>query len=322
MDDAGAETARCVEVGIVSMYTCQFVISDADTGIRLDAAVHAQCPASTRALIRRAIAAGGVTVNGRAVDKGDKLDAGDAVAVRCLPETGEARVRADAAVALDVLYEDAALIAVNKPAGLACQPLDADETGTIANGLVARYPELLAVGDTPLAAGVLHRLDGGTSGVVLAARTPEVYAAMRRQFRDREIIKRYVALVEGSVTEPGRLTHDLAHQPAFRGRMVEARTVAQPDRVMRAVTEYRPVRRIGSQTMLEVTIRTGVTHQIRCQLTLIGHPVVGDVRYGAAAVAGFNRHFLHAQAICFRHPLMGDRREITAPLTADLLAIM
>jgi 23S rRNA pseudouridine1911/1915/1917 synthase len=276
------------------MYTCPFVISDAETGIRLDAAVHARCPASTRALIRRAIASGGVTVNGRAADKGDKLVAVDAVAVRSLPEASEVRVRADAAVELDVIYEDAALIAVNKPAGLACQPLDPDETGTIANGLVARYSELAVVGDAPLAAGVLHRLDGGTSGVVLAARTPDVYAAIRRQFRDREIIKRYVALVEGDVVGPGRLTHDLAHQPAFRGRMVEAGGVAQPDRVMRAVTEYRPVRRIGTQTLLEVTIRTGVTHQIRCQLALIGHPVVGDVRYGASAVADFNRHFLHA----------------------------
>jgi 23S rRNA pseudouridine1911/1915/1917 synthase len=300
------------------MYTCQFVIADADTGIRLDAAVHARCPASTRALIRRAITSGGVTVNGRSGDKGDKLAAGDAVAVRRLPEAGEVRVRGDATVALDVVYEDAALIAVNKPAGLACQPLDPDETGTVANGLVARYPELAAVGDAPLAAGVLHRLDGGTSGVVLAARTPDVYAAMRRQFRDRAIIKRYVALVEGRVDGPGRLTHDLSHQPAFRGRMVEAGVVAQPDRIMRAVTEYRPVRRIGTRTLLEVTIRTGVTHQIRCQLALSGHPVVGDVRYGAAAVAGFNRHFLHAEAICFRHPLTGDRREITAPLTADL----
>jgi 23S rRNA pseudouridine1911/1915/1917 synthase len=300
------------------MYTCQFVISDAETGIRLDAAVHAKCPASTRALIRRAIAAGGVTVNGRSVDKGDKLDAGDAVAVRSLPEASEVRVRADAAVVLDVIHEDDALIAVNKPAGLACQPLDPDEMGTIANGLVARYPELAAVGDAPLAAGVLHRLDGGTSGVVLAARTPDVYTAMRRQFRDREIIKRYVALVDGVVAGPGLLTHDLAHQPAFRGRMVEAGGVAQPDRVMRAVTEYRPVRRIEARTLLEVTIRTGVTHQVRCQLALIGHPVVGDIRYGAAAVAGFNRHFLHAQSICFRHPLTGDRREITAPLPADL----
>jgi 23S rRNA pseudouridine1911/1915/1917 synthase len=304
------------------MYTCQFVIAAPAAGIRLDAAVHAQCPASTRPLIRRAIAAGGVTVNGRPGDKGDKLRAGDAVAVRSLLEAGEARVRADAAVAVDVIFEDDALIAVNKPAGLACQPLDPDETGTIANGLVARYPELTAVGDTPLAAGVLHRLDGDTSGVVLAARTPDVYAAMRRQFRDREIVKRYVALVEGRVDAPGRLTHDLSHQPACRGRMVEAGAVAQPDRVMRAVTEYRPLRLIGTRTLLDVTIRTGVTHQIRCQLALSGHPVVGDVRYGAAAVAGFNRHFLHAQTIGFRHPLRGDRLEITAPLTPDLLPFL
>ncbi len=300
------------------MYTCQFVISSQETGIRLDAAVLARCPASRKAFVRRAIQAGGVTVNGRVADKGAKLCAGDAVRVCELPETGEVRVRPDPAVVLNVVYEDAALIAVNKPAAMACQPLDPDEMGTVANGLVARYPELAAVGDAPLTAGVLHRLDGGTSGVMLAARTQDVFEAMRRQFRDREISKRYLALVAGVVTEPGRLEHDLAHQPSFRGRMVEAGAVARPDRVMRAVTDYRAIRRIGGRTLLEVMIRTGVTHQIRCQLALAGHPIVGDTRYGAPAEAGFNRHFLHAEAICFRHPLTGERIEITAPLTSEL----
>jgi len=304
------------------MHTFTFIVAPDETGIRLDAAVFARRPASTRALIRRAIAAGRVTVNGRAADKGDRLRPGDEVAARDLPEAGEARVRPNPDIRLDVIHEDAALLAVNKPAGMACQPLDPDETGTVANGLVARYPELADVGDAPLAAGVLHRLDGGTSGVVLAARTREIFEAMRARFRDREILKQYVALVEGRVESPGRLEHDLAHQPSFRGRMIEAAAVARPDRVMRAVTEYRPVRTIGAQTLLEVTIRTGVTHQIRCQLALIGHPVVGDTRYGARAVPDFPRHFLHAETIRLTHPLTGRALAIAAPLPPELTALL
>ena len=105
---------------------------------------------------------------------------------------------------------------MNQPGGMACIPLDADERGTVANALAARFPETAGVGDTPLEAGVLHRIDGGTSGVVLAARSQAVFEAMRRQFRARGVCKEYVALFEGAVTAPGRLEHLLAHQPSFR----------------------------------------------------------------------------------------------------------
>ncbi len=305
------------------MHAFEFVVSSETAGNRLDAEVFCRCPASTRALVRRTIAVGGVTVNGRVLDKGDKLHAGDVIVVRGLPDGMELHVRPDPAVRVDVVYEDAALIAVNKPAGMACHPLDWEEIGTVANGLAARYPELIGVGDGPLMAGVLHRLDGGTSGLVLAARTQGAYEVLREQFRHREVEKRYVALVEGVVSEPGHLEHDLSHQPSCRGRMVEAARLARHQcRPMRAVTEYRPVRQFSARTLLEVSIRTGVTHQIRCQLALSGHPVVGDTHYGAAAVADFPRHFLHAATIRFHHPLTGVEMELHAPLTADLVGFL
>ena len=304
------------------MYTLTFSVTAAEVASRFDTAVALHCPASTKTLIRRAIAAGHVTVNGRPAGKGDKLRWGDCVAVHDLCEGAEARVRPDSAMALDLVYTDADLVAVNKPGGMACHPLDVDESGTVANGLVARYPEMVAVGDSLLMAGVLHRLDGGTSGVVLAARSQDVFEALRRQFQAQQVRKRYMALVEGVVATAGCLEHQLAHQPSFRGRMVDAVGVTRPDRVMWAVTEYRPLRRFGSRTLLDITIHTGVTHQIRCQLALAGHPVVGDTRYDAAPVAGFPRHFLHARAISFRHPRTGVETTLHAPLTADLVSLL
>lgn len=304
------------------MYTLTFTVTAAEADARLDAVVALRCPDSTKALIRRAIAASQIVVNDRAASKGDKLHTHDIVTVRQLLALADVRVAPDPAVEVEIVFVDSDLIAVNKPGGMACHPLHPDERGTVANGIAARFPETVEVGDLPLAAGVLHRIDGGTSGVVLVARSQSMFDAMRTQFRTRDVCKSYVALVEGTVTTPGRLEHRLAHQPSFRGRMVDAARLARPDRVMVAVTEYRPLQQIADRTLLEVTIFTGVTHQIRCQLALIGHPVVGDTRYGADAVTGFPRHFLHAQAVTFRHPRSGVVTTLRAPLTPDLQAFL
>jgi 23S rRNA pseudouridine1911/1915/1917 synthase len=302
--------------------TLQFRVPPDGAGVRFDAAVLARCPESTRPLVRRAIEAGTITLNGQPADKGIKLRAGDEVAVQRLLAAADVRVEPDARVPIQVLFADEGLLAVNKPAGLAVHPLRPGERGTLANGLVACFPELAEVGDQPLMAGVVHRIDTDTSGLVLAARTQAVHDALRAQFRAQTVRKTYLALVEGRVRGAGRLTHDLVHLPSDRGRMVDARGLQDPERRMRAVTDYQPQRRVGNRTLLEVTIFTGVTHQIRCQLALAGHPVVGDTRYGALAVAGFNRHFLHAAAIAFTHPGTGRAIDLHAPLTPDLDAFL
>lgn len=299
-----------------------FCVPSEAAGIRFDAAVLMYCPGSTRPLVRRAIAAGTITLNGQPADKGIKLRVGDKVAVIRLLEAGDVRVEPDAKVALEVVFADDCLLAVNKPAGLAVHPLRPEERGTLANGLVARFPELAVIGDQPLMAGVIHRIDTDTSGIVLAARTQSIHASLRAQFRAQTVRKTYLALVEGRVRGSGRLTHDLVHLPSDRGRMVDARSLQTPERLMHAVTEYRPQQRIGNRTLLEVTIFTGVTHQIRCQLAIAGHPIVGDTRYGALAVEGFSRHFLHASAIAFTHPGRSCVIDLHAPLTTDLAAFL
>ena len=299
------------------------VLAD-EAGQRLDAVLHARFPAANRSFCRQAVEAGLVLVNGQpCAVKGLKLRAGDAVTVARLKEACDNRVQPDASVQVPVVFEDGCLVAVNKPAGLAVHPLSSEERGTLMNGLVARYPELAAVGDQPLMAGALHRIDTGTSGLVLAARTPEAFDVLRAQFVAQTVDKIYFALVEGHVAGPGRLTHELAHHPSLpHCKMVDARSLAAPDRRMRAETLYRPRERLGPYTLVEVAIRTGVTHQIRCQLALGGWPVVNDTLYGARPVKGCPRHFLHAFEACFAHPASGQPCRLRAPLTADFEAFM
>lgn len=301
----------------------RFDVLEGEAGQRLDVVLHARFPTANRAFCRQAVESGQILVNGLPCLKGLKLRAGDAVTVARLKEACDNRVQADASVHVPVVFEDASLVAVNKPAGLAVHPLSSEERGTLMNGLMARYPELAEIGDQPLMAGALHRIDTGTSGLVLAARTPEAFEKLRAQFVAQTVEKVYLALVEGHVAVPGRLTHELAHHPSLpHCKMVDARSLAAPDRRMRAETLYRPLGLFGPYTLLEVTIRTGVTHQIRCQLALGGWPVVNDTLYGARPVAGCPRHFLHAFEARFAHPAGGQPCRIRAPLAQDFEAFL
>jgi len=300
----------------------QFEVSSDEAGKRLDAVVRARFPSSPATLVRRAIEEGAIVVQGRDVGKGVKVRAGEVVAVTQLLETSDLRVTPNPALPLTILFRDADLVAVNKPAGMAVHPLRPEETDTLANALVARFPEIAGLGDQPLLAGVAHRIDTDTSGVVLAARTASAFEALRAQFAARQVEKTYVALVAGIVKQDGELTHDLAHHPTSRGRMVDARSLRVPERPMRAVTAFRVLRRVGDNTLLEITIFTGVTHQIRCQLALIEHPLLGDTLYHGPEVPGFPRHFLHAAVVAFTHPRTGEPVRIEAPLTPDLRALL
>lgn len=300
----------------------QFEVPAAEAGQRLDAAVRAHFPSSTAALVRRAIEAGNIAVQGRDATKGDKVRAGEVVVVKQLAESADLRVAPNPALPLEILFLDADLVAVNKPAGMAVHPLRPEETDTLANALVARYPEIAELGDQPLLGGVVHRIDTDTSGLVLAARTASAFAALRAQFAARQVRKTYLALASGFVKQDVELEHDLAHHPTCRGRMVDARSLRVPERPMHAVTALRVLRRVGEYTLLEVTIFTGVTHQIRCQLALIDHPLLGDTLYHGPALPGFPRHFLHAAAIAFVHPRTGEAARIEASLTPDLQALL
>ena len=296
-----------------------FVAGEGEAGLRLDAFVLARLPSSTRAFVRDALARGDVSLNGRPALKGARVRAGDRVEVRELFEAADNRPAPDASVRPEVVYDDGSLLAVDKPAGLPVQPLSPRERGTLVNGLVAWRPALAAVGDDPLAAGALHRIDAGTSGLVLVAETDAVFSAMRRAFAERRVEKTYLALVEGRVARPGAVSGELVHDPrADRCLMVPRGSLPASlahGRALFAETAFRPRHGAGPNTLLEVTIRTGVTHQIRAQLAQAGHPIVGDVLYGArpspSLPAGTFR--LHSLAAAFDHPVSGAPVQISTP---------
>ena len=292
-------------------------------GIRLDAAILREFPATTRAFAREAVERGDVQVNGRPAAKGLKLHGGEAVFVRELMEAADNRVK-PSGVCPPAIFEDASLLAFDKPAGQPVQPLSCRETGTLMNAVVTRYPECREVGDSPLMAGALHRIDADTSGLVLVARTADAFANLRAQFAAQMVEKTYLALVEGAVAVGGTLENDLAHDPTLPFcRMIDARrnrlTNAQRAKLkpLHAVTAFRPIAQTTyaneERTLLEVVIRTGVTHQIRAQLALAGLHIVNDRLYGAFAIENQCGHCLHALAAKFAHPDSGDPVEIRTP---------
>ena len=296
-------------------------------GIRLDAALLMRFPSVPRAFIREACTAGDVRVDGRPAPKGLKLRGGETVEVIRLDEAQDNHPVPDRSVRPRCIFEDEALLAFDKPAGLPVQPLTRHETGTLMNGVVARWPECMDIGDSPLMAGALHRIDADTSGLVLVARTAEAFSNLRAQFAAQTVKKTYLALVEGAVAVGGTLENDLVHMPRLgyckmvdigRARLSEAERNVLAEKTLHAVTTFRPIGHVSEgneeRTLLEVTIYTGVTHQIRAQLALAGMHIVNDRLYGAFAVEEMIGHCLHASAAAFRHPGSGEPCEIRTRL--------
>ena len=309
----------------------QLIVNADEAGLRLDRWLTQRFPTTTRALTLDALAGGQIFVQGRPAVKGAKLAAGDQVDILRLLEQSDLVVQPDAALPLDVVFEDEHLLALNKPAGMPVHPLRAGERGTLANALLTRYPALARVGDQPLCPAFVHRLDGDTSGLVLAAKNEEIHRALRRAFQARQVKKIYLALVHGVPIRGRKLENELAHDPGRPGRMVLVtdRNQKKIRRALRAVTEFDIEQRFAAQALLRVIILTGVTHQIRCQLAAIGHPIVGDRLYGGGALpptptlpGGSPRHFLHAARLELTHPALGTPLALTAPLPPELETVL
>ena len=215
----------------------KLTVEEKDNGARLDVFVQAAFPTVQRSDVRRAIEGGGIMLNGRRAAKGAKLRVGNVIEVLSLPEIADRCVRPDSSVSVSVVYDDGVLLGADKPAGIPVQPLSPDETGTLMNGLVAYAPEIAGIGDDPLMAGALHRIDTWTSGLVLASRTEEVWRAMRDLFAARKVRKTYLALVEGRVSVPGKVSCELAHDPNLSYcRMIDASKAGPRARPMLAET--------------------------------------------------------------------------------------
>lgn len=288
-------------------------VGEAADGERVDLFLAREAKLS-RSRLKSLFEDGAVKVDGRRVPKGALLKQGQEVALT-LPEPPAATVPPQPELPLEVLFEDAQLVAVSKPAGAPCHPLQPGETGTVANALVARYPTCAQAGADPREAGLCHRLDTETSGVLLAAKDRASWDAVRGAFQAHTVTKRYVALVSGPIDDAGELSLRLAH----RGDHV----VPAPfdDDARDAESSFRVTRRKGEWSLVEVDIVTGVLHQVRAHLAAIGAPIAGDVLYGGQSVEGLSRFFLHAALLALPHPATGQRLTLECPLPADLAAV-
>jgi 23S rRNA pseudouridine1911/1915/1917 synthase len=292
-------------------------------GLRFDQALARALPQYSRARLREWIESGAVRIEGRPLRPKDKVLGGEQVRIEArLPATVTV---APEAIPLEVVFRDRSMLVINKPAGLVVHPGAGNPRHTLQNALLALDPGLARVPR----AGLIHRLDRDTSGLLLVARTPEAHTALVAQMAAREIGREYLAVCAGVMTAGGTIDEPIGRHRAQRTRMA-VRADGRP-----AVTHYRVVRRFRAHTLVRVTLGTGRTHQIRVHLAHIGFPVVGDPVYGgrhripagvapvlAAALRSFDRQALHAARLELAHPLTGREREWQAPLPADMARLL
>jgi 23S rRNA pseudouridine1911/1915/1917 synthase len=295
--------------------------------IRLDAFIRECLPHLSRREVNNAIHGELFSINGRVSKKGERLAGGDV-----LQFTGPASWLATSPVAefkLDVpiVYEDSAVLLVDKPGGMATHGFSGRDHGTLANFLLARRPELVNVGKKRWEPGIVHRLDRGTSGLVLVAKTQAAFENLRLQFQHRQVEKIYRALVWGKTPLAGTIAFSLAHARGDKRRMIALTqpTIESRLRTWNAITRYRRLEQRRGLSLLEIAMETGVTHQIRAHLAALGHPIVADPLYGGAEEAtcfALRRHFLHAYRLKFCHPEDGRSVEVTAELPAELAELL
>lgn len=292
-------------------------------GQRLDRFLTTVLDGHSRSQIQRLITDGHVMVAGRTPKANLLVRDGDEVTVS-VPEAVATSTPAEP-LPLDILYQDADVAVINKPAGMVVHPAAGHASGTLVHALLHHLTDLSGIGGE-LRPGIVHRLDRGTSGVMVVAKNDLAHQDLARQFRDREVEKEYIALVWGVVQAGRRIDAAIGRDPVHRQKMS-----ARAKRARHAVTRITRAFHMPGMTLCQVAILTGRTHQIRVHLNEIGHPIIGDSVYGGVhrrvagdirAVQRLQRPFLHAARLAFHHPRDGRRMEFTAPLPADLQSVL
>jgi 23S rRNA pseudouridine1911/1915/1917 synthase len=299
-------------------------VLDESDGIRLDRFLVSVLPGHSRSQIQRLIKDGRVTLAGKPGRANQAVKTGQEVTVE-VPEPAEPEPAAEA-LPLAIVYQDRDIVVVDKPAGMVVHPAAGHAGGTLVNALLHHVTDLSGIGGEKRP-GIVHRLDRGTSGIMVVAKHDAAHEELSRQFRDREVEKKYVALVWGVVQAGRRIDEPIGRDPVNRKKMS-----ARARRSREAVTRVVSAEHFGrALTLAGVAIHTGRTHQIRVHLSAIGHPVVGDAVYGGLhrrvpgdlrAVAHLDRPFLHAAWLAFTHPGDGRRVEFSSALPDDLQRVV
>lgn len=303
--------------------TKEVEVAPEHAGTRLDAYLAAVLPDRSRSQIQRLIKDGHVSSSGVELRRSTPVKAGQRYRIE-LPEPVAASAVAED-LPLTILYEDSDIVVIDKPAGMVVHPAAGHTSGTVVNALLHHVEDLSGVGGE-LRPGIVHRLDRGTSGVMVAAKNDTAHQELARQFHDREVEKEYIALVWGVVQQGRRIDAAIGRDPKDRQKMS-----TRARRARSAVTRVTKAEQLRGVSLLHVAIATGRTHQIRVHLSAIGHPVVGDSTYGGVhrrvaddvrAVQRLERPFLHAFRLVFIHPTEGRRLEFISPLPADLQSVI
>jgi 23S rRNA pseudouridine1911/1915/1917 synthase len=315
----------------------RFIVPEAANGQRLDLFLAQQLGEVSRSRVQLLLQQGGVLIDGKLAKASRKLRSGESISILGDPQPPPLRAMAEA-IPLEIVYEDAHLAVVNKPAGMMVHAgsgatEDARNRGTLVNALLHYLNELSSAGG-PLRPGIVHRLDKQTSGLIVVAKNDVTHARLSSMFSRRQVRKLYLALVQGDLPqERGTVNAPISRDVVRRTRMTTRREGGRG-----AVSHWEVLRRIrgpyGSFTLVSVRIETGRTHQIRVHMASLGHPVVGDTLYGAASeiapLAGTGglprlvlpRNFLHAAELEFAHPGSGERLTLVSNLPADLKDFM
>jgi 23S rRNA pseudouridine1911/1915/1917 synthase len=292
-----------------------FAVTEEDGRKRLDKFLVERLPKRfSRSAIQHLIADGCVLLDGKPVKSHYKIKAGQAVDVT-VPETKASAVKAEE-IPLDIVYEDDDLIVVNKPPGLVVHPAPGNYSGTLVNALIGHGKKLSgSVGE--FRPGIVHRIDKDVSGLIVIAKNDHSHSQLAEQFKAKTASRVYIALVKGVVQlDNGVIELPIGRNPRDRKRMA-VNFVNSRD----ALTRYRVLKRFKDFTMLEVTLGTGRTHQIRVHLAYIDHPILGDKKYGTAS-GRFWRPALHAKTLGFTHPSTEKHMELTSELPADMKALI
>jgi 23S rRNA pseudouridine1911/1915/1917 synthase len=285
-------------------------------GFRLDKALARMFPEHSRSRLQTWLKEGHVRLDSHSAKAKQKIWGGERIEIRPPSGPADTAFRAER-IALDIVHEDDDVLVINKPAGLVVHPGSGNWQGTLLNALLHHSPQLAAIPR----AGIVHRLDKGTSGLLVVAKTLQSQTHLVRQLQARTVARHYLALVHGVVKLDGEVNAPVGRDPRSRTRMAVVRA-GKP-----ALTRYKVAKRFTDATLLECSLSTGRTHQIRVHMQSLGHPLVGDPVYrgkrrGESKGAPLRRQALHAARLEFSHPASGARRRFAAPLPGDFRALL